>query len=148
MVKAAWSLSFVVTSDAGHSIERLGNRDGENTTLARIESLTPLPIPLCKIGNRAGLPLKSGDAPLHGRLGKRQVPNLSLPIAVGYAGNCGVNNSAELAATLHAKHSESRVGLVCRRRECPNLTSAKPGRGRGGLLGARAKEEGEQTHNH
>lgn len=136
----------MVTSYASHCIERLGNCDGKNTALACIESLTPLVIPVCKIRNRAGLTLKSGDAPLNSRLGKRQMLNLSLSIAVGYARDCDVNNRAKLTAVLYAKNRESRVRLVCGWRECPDLTGAKLGCGWSRLLGATTKEEGEQTH--
>jgi hypothetical protein len=143
---AAWLSLFLIAGDACDGIERLGNSNGKHSALACIERLTPLPIPLGKIRNRTGVPLKGSDAPLNGRLGKWQVLNLSLPIAVGYAGNRDVNDSAKLATALDAKNCEPGIGLVCRWRECPDLTGAKLGRRWGGLLGATAKKESEQTH--
>jgi len=137
----AWSSSFVVTNDAGHSIDSLSNRDGKNATLACVERLTPLPISIRKIGNSAGLSLKRGDAPLNGRLGKGKMLNPSLPLAIGHTRNSNVNDCAKLAAALNAKNRESRVGLVCRRRECPDLTGMKFGCGWRGLPGATAKKE-------
>src|SRR5436190_23131874 len=136
----------MVTSDAGHSIVSLSNSDGENTTFARVECLPPLPIALRKIRDRAGLTLKGSDAPLNAGLRKRQVLNLSLAIAVRYAGNRDMNNRAELAAILYAKNCKSRVRLVCRWRECPDLPGMKLRCGWRGLLGATAKKEREETH--
>lgn len=111
--RLASSLSLVFTSNVGHSIDRFGNRDGENATLTRIESLTPLLVSFRKVGNRAGLALKGRDAPLDGRLRKGQVLNLRVPTAVGYARYRNVNDCAELGVALYVKNGQSRVGLVC-----------------------------------
>ena len=120
------------TDDAGRYIERLGNSNRENAALACIECLAPQPIPLCEVGNRTGLSLKSGDAPLNGRFGKRQVWNLGLPVAESYAGNRDVNDSAKFAATFHAQNCKPGVGLIRRWRKCPDLTRVKLGSWRGG----------------
>ena len=75
----------MVMSDASHGIKHLGDSAGENPTLTRIESLTPYPIPFRKIRNRTRFSLKCGDTLLNSRLGKWQMLNLSLSIAIGHS---------------------------------------------------------------
>jgi len=133
--------SFVIASDAGDGIKHFGDRAGEDTALACIESLAPLPITFRKIRNGTGLSLKCGDAPRNGRLGKWQMVNLCLSITVEYSRNGDVNDRAILGVILYSKNRESGIALICRWRECPNLSGVKLGCGWSRLLGTTANDQ-------